>query len=126
MRCVRSEDDITTFLDFSFDDTASELLAKILNQRDSTNFSTYSFEKKFTNVWDREHIYIHSSISDDYNQFLCENNARYQPREYVFPAKMPSIQIWFTSDFKNKLVINNAALFVLKLTFMLNYRTAAI
>ena len=91
---------------------------------DKSVFNEWVYTLEFNNVWDRRNLYIHSSISTDYNQILCQNNSSYDnPRNYLFPCSQPTFKIWFTTDTKNIILINSGLL-VLKLCFIFNYKNA--
>lgn len=84
-----------------------------------------AIKKTINNVWDRDHLFIHSTISDDNNQILCENNSKYSPKKYLFPCTHPTFTLWFTSDGTHALAPKDC-LVTLKLSFIYNFKTAAI
>ena len=109
------------------DDVNLWLFATLFNQPPSYDVNELCRDMtllRFENVWDRMHLYIHSSISTDHNQILCENNSRYEdPSSYLFPCSQPTIKIWFTTDTKRIIEIHEC-LFILKLSFIYNYKNA--
>lgn len=114
-------------IDFGFESDTYTHLNKVFNQPEESQVLMYSMKgKTLHNVWDRQHIYVHSSISDDYMQLLCENNVKYGPKKYLYPSSHNTIRIWFTRDMKNIIPIYNLGTLILKFSYIFNYRTAAV
>lgn len=115
-------------LTFSFTPDTGDLtdFMRIFNQSNPNVFTNETTRIVLNNVWNRKNIYVHSSISSDFNQLLCENNAKYSPRKYLFPFANNMFDIWFTTDLSNVIPFNDCGTFLLKLSFIYNFRNAAI
>lgn len=113
---------------FWFDGKCLEEFCKVFNQDvDIVKqiLTTPSKSMVFDNVWDRQTLYIHSSISNDYNQILCDVPSNYDPKQYLFPCSQNVISFWFTTDTQNRIDIKYCNI-TINLAFIYNYQNAAI
>lgn len=117
-------DDVYIYL---YDDCPNDII-KFFNQPETMipKINSWQDHLEFNNCWDRQTIYIHSSLSSDYNQLFCENNCKYDPRAWLYPAEQATFKIWFSLDMKNTITLYNSFTLILKLSFILNYRNAAV